>query len=82
MEAANPPQIHPQVTPQVLAGRTLRMMREAHRVGLREMAAKVGVSPSHLSRVESGERAAGADLTHRLCSVIAELPAPTEGRAS
>lgn len=51
------------------------MMRETHGVGLREMAALVGVSASHLSRIESGERPATADLTDRLCSVIAELPA-------
>lgn len=56
----------------------MRMMREAHHVGLREMAGLVGISPSHLSRIESGERAAGADLTDRICQVIARLPAPTE----
>lgn len=49
------------------------MMREAHGVSLRKMAAEVGVSPSHLSRVESGERAAGADLTDRICAVVAQL---------
>lgn len=52
------------------------MMREAHHVGLREMARTVGISPSHLSRVESGERAAGPDLMDRLCDVIAQLPPP------
>lgn len=75
-----PPAISPQngreVPPLVLAGRTLRMMREAHDVGLRELAGLVGISPSHLSRVESGERGAGAELTDRICRVIAELPAP------
>lgn len=73
------PQAHrtspPNPAPQVLAGRTLKMMREAHNVGLRELAGMVGISPSHLSRVESGERAAGADLTARICDVIAELSA-------
>lgn len=66
----------PQNTPTAteLAGRTLRMMREAHGVTLRTMAARVGVSPSHLSRIESGERAAGAELTVRLCEEIAALP--------
>lgn len=80
MTPATSPQPVPQITPQVLAGRTLRMMREAHRVGLRELAGLVGISPSHLSRVESGERGAGADLTDRICSVIAELP-PAEASA-
>jgi transcriptional regulator with XRE-family HTH domain len=54
------------------------MMREAHQVGLREMAGLVGISPTHLSRVERGERIAGADLTDRICLVIAELPAPEQ----
>jgi transcriptional regulator with XRE-family HTH domain len=54
------------------------MMRQAHGVGLREMAVLVGVSPSHLSRVESGERAAGADLKDRLFDALATLPAPRE----
>jgi DNA-binding XRE family transcriptional regulator len=76
MAAANSPQTFPYLTPQILAGRTLRMMREAHGVKLRELADLVGISPSHLSRVESGERAAGVDLTDRICEVIANLPAP------
>jgi len=40
------------------------------------MAGLVGISPTHLSRVERGERVAGSDLTDRICLVIAELPAP------
>jgi len=76
MQTARAPQDRREVAPAVLAGRTLRMMREAHNVGLREMARLVGISPSHLSRVESGERSAGEDLTNRICDVIAELPAP------
>jgi len=75
MNPATTPQDGSQnAAPQVLAGRTLRMMRETHKVGLREMAALVGVSASHLSRVESGERPATGDLTARLCEVIASLP--------
>lgn len=77
MTPATSPQNSPQVvTPQVLAGRTLRMMRETHGVSLRELAETVGISASHLSRVESGERPATADLTERLCAAIADLPAP------
>lgn len=52
------------------------MMRQAHKVNLREMAERVGISASHLSRVESGERPASADLTARICDEIAKLPAP------
>ena len=50
------------------------MMREAHKASLRFVAAEAGISPSHLSRVESGERPATAELTARLCEVIANLP--------
>jgi transcriptional regulator with XRE-family HTH domain len=78
MTPSTSPQHTPQVLPQALAGRTLRMMRQTHRVGLREMAALVGVSASHLSRVESGERPATAELTERLCAVIADLDSPKE----
>ena len=52
------------------------MMRQAHGETLRSLAAKIGISESHLSRVESGERPATAELTDRICKVIAELPAP------
>lgn len=57
------------------------MLREAHHVGVRELADKVGISPSHLSRVESGERAASEDLKQRIIDVIAELPAPEKESA-
>ncbi len=62
-------------TPQgTSAGRTLRMMREAHGVSLRALAEAADVSPGHLSRVESGERIATEALVLRLCDVIAGLP--------
>lgn len=72
MTTATPPQ---DASP-AAAGRTLRMMREAHGVGVRDLAAMVGISPSHLSRVETGERAATPDLMNRICDAIADLPAP------
>lgn len=50
------------------------MMRETHGVSLRRFAGIVGVSPSHLSRVESGDRVATADLTDRICTALSELP--------
>jgi DNA-binding Xre family transcriptional regulator len=76
MRPAKSPQDRQQLSPQVLAGRTLRMMRQWHGVRLTHLADEVGISASHLSRVESGERAASADLIDRICDVIAELPAP------
>lgn len=78
MNTATSPQDNVTVAPQVLAGRTLRMMREAHHASLRAVAAAAGVSPSHLSRIESGERPATADVTARLCAAIAELPTARE----
>lgn len=54
------------------------MMRQAHSVGVRELARLVGCSASHLSRVEAGERAASPELTERLLDAIADLPAPVE----
>lgn len=55
-------------------GRTFKMMRESHGVGLRELAVMVGVSPSHLSRIESGERSPSAGLYERIVDAIADLP--------
>lgn len=79
MTTANSPQDDREVSsPRVLAGRTLRMMRDAHGASLRDVASRAGISPSHLSRVESGERPMTAELTQRLCDVIAELPPPTK----
>lgn len=59
---------------QVLTGRTLRRMRESHGVSLRSCATMVGVSPSHLSRVESGYRLATPSLTQRINAALAGLP--------
>jgi DNA-binding Xre family transcriptional regulator len=62
----------------VLAGRTLRMIRNTHGVGLRQVAKMVGISASHLSRVESGERPATPDLMNRICDALATLPVPED----
>lgn len=50
------------------------MMRTSHGVGLRELAGMVDVSPSHLSRIESGERAPSAELYQRIVDAISDLP--------
>ena len=76
MAPAITPQNHPKVSPQVLAGRTFRMMREYHGLTLQEVADRVGIDKSHLSRVETGQRPVGPDLEDRLCTLFAELPAP------
>jgi transcriptional regulator with XRE-family HTH domain len=58
------------------------MMREAHGLSRRELARWVGIDHSHLARIESGEREAGADLTARICKVIASLPTEPPQEAS
>lgn len=74
MTPATSPQEAAQTPSRVLVGRTFRMMREAHNLGLRELAAMVGVSPSHLSRVEQGERSASPELYQRVIDTFAALP--------
>jgi transcriptional regulator with XRE-family HTH domain len=50
------------------------MIRTSHGVGLRDMAARIGISASHLSRLENGERQATADLMNRICHALGHLP--------
>jgi transcriptional regulator with XRE-family HTH domain len=55
------------LTPGQLAGRTLRMMREAHGLSVREVARNTSTSASHLSRIERGQACGSDDLQDRLC---------------
>lgn len=48
----------------------LRAVREAHGLGLREVAARAEIDPAHLSRVERGERALSLDALLRLARVL------------
>lgn len=57
-----------------LAGQTLRMMRKTHGLTLVELAVAVGVTSSHLSRVETGERVASEGLLLRIADHLATLP--------
>jgi transcriptional regulator with XRE-family HTH domain len=82
MPLANIPQNESQPPGPVLAGRTLRMIRNTHGTSLRTVAAMVGISASHLSRVESGERPATPDLMNRICEALATLPEPADKAAS
>jgi transcriptional regulator with XRE-family HTH domain len=52
------------------------MMRQTHEVSLRQMAKIVGISPSHLSRVEKGKRSVTPTMADRICTAIASLPVP------
>ena len=47
-------------------------MRDTAGIGLRTMATRVGCSPGHLSRVESGQRPLTADLGHRIAQATAD----------
>ncbi len=43
--------------------------------GCGRLAAKVGITAGHLSRIESGERRATPEVMQRICDTIAALPA-------
>jgi transcriptional regulator with XRE-family HTH domain len=52
------------------------MIRQVHGVSLRRLAKIIGISPSHLSRIEQGQRHVDRDLALRICQALAALPAP------
>jgi predicted transcriptional regulator len=57
----------------VLASHTtspLRTVRLAQGLSLRQTAARAGIDPAHLSRVERGERVLSLDAMHRLAVVL------------
>ncbi len=56
-------------------GDTLRDLRVAQDIGLRETAVKVGISPAYLSRIERGkERPPRPELIKELAKVLAADP--------
>lgn len=56
-------------------GETLRNLRIAQDLGLRETATKVGISPAYLSRIERGkERPPKPELIKELARVLAADP--------
>lgn len=65
------------------AANLLRRLRSAQGRSLRMASGDLGVAPSHLSRLERGERHPNADLTQKLANyygVSAEVVALAEGR--
>jgi len=56
--------------PLEILGRTLRRARESAGIGVREMAARLGCSPSHVSQVERGVT---SPSVHTLFSMVREL---------
>lgn len=56
-------------------GETIRGLRVAQDLGLRETATKVGISPAYLSRIERGkERPPRPDVIKELAKVLAADP--------
>lgn len=56
-------------------GETLRQLREAQQMGLRETAALVGISPTYLSRIERGkEYPPKPEIIKALAKVLAADP--------
>lgn len=68
----------PQPAPEVAV--TLRAIREGAGLTLTELARRVSVSKSTISRFENGERFVSDDLRHRILREIAD--AQLESRAS
>lgn len=62
----------PNQTQWAAVGAMLAGMREGVALDQAEMAARVGVSKSTLSRFENGHRAISADLLSRIARVIAD----------
>lgn len=65
------------------AANLLRELRERQGKSLREAAVNLGVAPSHLSRLERGEKGPSADLAERAANyygMSAELMALAAGR--
>lgn len=58
-------------TPDQIVGRSLKLERVGAGVKLIDVAARVGISPGHLSRIESGERKADSAMIARIRVAIA-----------
>jgi len=59
----------------VLFGQLLRTTRRAHRLGLAELAEKVGIGPKHLGRIERGEKVPSFELIISLANAMHVSPA-------
>lgn len=57
-----------------LFGQLLRATRRAHKMGLAELAEKVGIGPKHLGRVERGEKLPSFELIIALANALCVSP--------
>ncbi len=55
---------------QTVPGQTLRSVRLAHGLSLREAARRAHIDPAHLSKVERGQKSLSVDSLHRLAKVL------------
>ena len=64
-------------------GALVRREREAKEIGLREMAKKIGVSPTYLSKIERGDFDPPAeDKVRRIAEIIGHIFAGMERRSA
>ena len=51
-------------------GKLLKQQRVAHDLTLQELSNASGVSPSHIGRIENGQRYPSAHILHRICGPL------------
>lgn len=66
----------PQKSPRELTGAQLQMMRVTHKLSQRQLAPLLGITHTHLSRIESGKRDLTDPMKRQVAVVLAQLPAP------
>lgn len=52
--------------------RFINHMKDTHRVSLRTLSEKMGISPSHLCRIVKGERQLSVRLADSLCQIASD----------
>ena len=55
-------------------GQTIRLLRQAKGISLREMARKLGVSPSHLCDIEKGRKVVSPERAARFAKTLGRSP--------
>lgn len=55
-------------------GERLRVLRQAHKLGIKTVAKKVSVDYTYLSKIENGNRPVNAELVSKLCDLYGVDP--------